>query len=163
VTTAAHRTLIWKGHIVGSPRANRVPERIKEILAGLITTAKDPRIGFVTVTDVRTTADFSHATVYYTVLGAPDDGSRPDRSPAHPSRSSGEPSSIAVVAGDEGEQARAEERTAEGLASASPMLRRELGRRLRLRQVPTLEFVHDPVPGHGRRIEALIDEARGRR
>lgn len=148
---------------MGSPRANRIPERIKEILAGLITTAKDPRIGFVTVTDVRTTADFSHATVYYTVLGAHDDESAPDRSPVHPPRPSAEPSSLAVVAGDEGAQARAKERTAEGLASATPMLRRELGRRLRLRQVPKLEFVHDPVPEHGRRIEALIDEARGRR
>jgi ribosome-binding factor A len=147
---------------VGSPRANRVPERIKEILAELITTAKDPRIGFVTITDVRTTADFSQATVFYTVLGAPDDSSPSDRSPAHPPRSSGEPSSVAVVAGDEGEEARAQERTAEGLESAAPMLRRELGKRLRLRQVPTLEFVHDPVPAHGRRIEALIDEARGR-
>jgi hypothetical protein len=31
---------------------------------------------------------------------------------------------------------------------------------MRLRQVPTLEFVHDPVPERGRRIEALIEEAR---
>lgn len=126
---------------MGSPRANRVPERIKEILAGLITTAKDPRIGFVTVTDVRTTADFSHATVYYTVLGSRSDAALDDADA----------------------QASAEGRTAEGLTSATPMLRRELARRLRLRQVPTLEFVHDPVPEHGRRIEALIDEARGRR
>lgn len=145
---------------MGSPRANRVPERIKEILAELVTTLKDPRVGFVTITDVRTTPDHGKATVFWTVLGARDDGSVPDRSPAHPPRSSAEPSSLAVVAGDEDEQQRAIERTAEGLASATPLLRRELGKRLRLRQVPVLEFVHDPVPAHGRRIEALLDEAR---
>ncbi|HEX6257490.1 MAG TPA: ribosome-binding factor A [Euzebyales bacterium] len=145
---------------MGSPRANRVPERIKEILAELVGTLKDPRVGFVTITDVRTTADFGKATVYYTVLGAPDDSSPSDRSAAHPPGSSGDPSSVAVVAGDDKEAARAQERTAEGLASATPLLRRELGRRLRLRQVPVLEFVHDPVPARGRRIEALLDEAR---
>jgi len=31
---------------------------------------KDPRIGFVTVTGVRTTKDLSHATVYVSVLGS---------------------------------------------------------------------------------------------
>jgi ribosome-binding factor A len=126
---------------VGSPRANRVPERIKEILAELVGRLKDPRIGFVTITDVRTTADFGHATAYYTVLPMDRAGSE-------------DPSAT-----DADEQAR--DRTAEGLASATPLLRRELGSRLRLRQVPTLEFVHDPLPEHGRRIEALIEEARG--
>ena len=145
---------------MSSPRANRVPERIKEILAEAVSTLKDPRVGFVPITDVRTTADFGRATVYWTVLGAQDDAAAPDRSPAHPPRSSVEPSSLAVVAGDEEEQQRAIERTAEGLASATPLLRRELGRRMRLRQVPVLEFVHDPVPARGRRIEALLDEAR---
>jgi ribosome-binding factor A len=128
---------------VSSPRANRVPERIKEILAELVGQLKDPRIGFVTITDVRTTSDFGRATVYYTVMSTSADAV--DRT------------DDAVIDGDD---VRARERTAEGLASATPLLRRELGSRLRLRQVPTLEFVHDPVPEHGRRIEALIREAR---
>ncbi len=147
---------------MSSPRANRVPERIKEILAEAVATLKDPRIGFVTITDVRTTADFSRATVFYTVLGVRSDASAPDRSPAHPPRSSAEPSdrSADPVLDDEQAEAAARERTAEGLASATPLLRRELGRRMRLRQVPTLEFVHDPVPAQGRRIETLLREAR---
>ena len=128
---------------MSSPRANRVPERIKEILAELVGRLKDPRIGFVTITDVRTTADFGHATVYYTVLSGSAEA--PDRA------------TDAVIDGDD---AQTRDRTAEGLASATPLLRRKLGSRLRLRQVPTLEFVHDPVPEHGRRIEALIREAR---
>jgi ribosome-binding factor A len=128
--------------LMGSPRANRVPERIKEILAELVVELKDPRIGFVTITDVRTTTDFGHATVYYTVLGT---------------RSEEE----AVLDGQETEAHSYERaRTAEGLASATSLLRRELGGRLRLRQVPTLEFVHDPVPEQGRRIEELIEQAR---
>ena len=124
-----------------------MPERIKEILAELVTTLKDPRVGFVTITDVRTTPDYGRATVFWTVLGSPADVPGAD---AH---------GDAVVDDAAADQA-ARERTAEGLASATPLLRRELGKRLRLRQVPVLEFVHDPVPAQGRRIEALLDEAR---
>jgi ribosome-binding factor A len=67
------------------------------------------------------------------------------------------------VLGDEDADKQAHERTAEGLASATPLLRRELGGRMRLRQVPTLEFVPDPVPAQGRRIEDLLNEARTQR
>ena len=55
---------------MGSSRANRVPERIKEILAELVSQLKDPRIGFVTVTGVETSPDLRHATVYVSVLGS---------------------------------------------------------------------------------------------
>src|SRR5699024_5480857 len=34
---------------------------------------KDPRLGFVTVTDVRVTGDLQHATIFYTVLGQEED------------------------------------------------------------------------------------------
>lgn len=149
---------------MSSPRANRVPERIKEILAELVPTLKDPRIGFVTITDVRTTPDFSKATVFYTVLGVGGDSSAPDRSPAHPPRSSAEPSPpTSDTGGEDDGQAAVEARTAEGLASALPVLRRELGGRMKLRNVPTLEFVVDPVPAQGRRIEELLNEARTQR
>lgn len=51
-------------------RARRLAERIKEIVANAIEyTVKDPRLGFVTITDVRVTADLREATVFYTVLG----------------------------------------------------------------------------------------------
>lgn len=147
---------------VGSPRANRVPERIKEILAELVVELKDPRIGFVTITDVRTTPDFGRATVYYTVLESRSDAPAPDRSPAHPPRPSAGASdrSDEAVLGEPGGEAFQRSRTAEGLRSATPMLRRELASRLRLRQVPTLEFTHDPIPEQGRRIEELIEQAR---
>lgn len=50
--------------------------------------------------------------------------------------------------------------TAAGLASAAPLLRRELASRLRIRRIPDLHFTHDPAPAHGRRIEELLRETR---
>lgn len=110
-----------------SQRTRRLSERVREIVAEQLMTMKDPRIGFVTVTDVRVSTDMTSAQVFYTVL--PDD-----------------------------DQTRT--RTAEGLESAVPVLRRELGRRLRTRNTPTLSFTSDPVPEHGRRIEELIRSTR---
>lgn len=51
-------------------RARRLAEVIHEVVAeALKFKVKDPRVGFVTVTDVRVTADLRDATVFYTVLG----------------------------------------------------------------------------------------------
>jgi ribosome-binding factor A len=53
----------------------RVDEAIREVLSGALNEGlKDPRIGFVTVTDVKTSADLRQARVYVTVLG--DDAKR---------------------------------------------------------------------------------------
>lgn len=51
-------------------RVRRVADRIKETVALLLDTrVKDPRLGFVTITEVRITGDLREATVFYTVLG----------------------------------------------------------------------------------------------
>ncbi|RZS86952.1 ribosome-binding factor A [Motilibacter rhizosphaerae] len=51
-------------------RARKLADRIKVIVAETLEMrVKDPRLGFVTVTDVRVTNDLQQATVYYTVLG----------------------------------------------------------------------------------------------
>ena len=48
----------------------RVDEGVRQVLAdALAMELKDPRVGFVTVTDVRTSADLRHARVYVSVLG----------------------------------------------------------------------------------------------
>jgi ribosome-binding factor A len=48
----------------------RVDEAIREVIGdALATELKDPRVGFITVTDVRTSADLSHARVFVSVLG----------------------------------------------------------------------------------------------
>jgi ribosome-binding factor A len=51
-------------------RARKLADRIREIVAeALDKRVKDPRLGFVTVTDTRVTNDLQHATVFYTVFG----------------------------------------------------------------------------------------------
>lgn len=61
-------------------REARVAEQIQQIVARMITTKlKDPRLGMVTVTDVRVSGDLQHATVYYTVLGSEQDAARTAR------------------------------------------------------------------------------------
>ncbi|AMM92499.1 30S ribosome-binding factor RbfA [Peribacillus simplex] len=53
-----------------SLRSNRVGEQMKKELSEIIgRKIKDPRIGFVTVTDVEVTGDLQQATVYISVLG----------------------------------------------------------------------------------------------
>ncbi|CAN5129509.1 hypothetical protein BH23ACT9_BH23ACT9_32280 [soil metagenome] len=49
-------------------KGRRLGERIKEVVGTLIPKLKDPRVGFVTITDVRMTGDNERATIYYTVL-----------------------------------------------------------------------------------------------
>ncbi len=106
-------------------RSHRVGEQIqKEISALLLKGLKDPRIGFVTITEVKVTSDLGLARVYFTVMGE--------------------------------EQVRRE--TAQGLTSATPYLRRELGKRLRLRHVPELIFEFDTALEYGNRIASLLQE-----
>ncbi|MYM20046.1 30S ribosome-binding factor RbfA [Brevibacterium sp. 5221] len=51
-------------------RARKIADRIKVIVASTLEKRiKDPRLGFVTITDVRVTGDLQHATVFYTVYG----------------------------------------------------------------------------------------------
>ena len=56
---------------MASPRVVRLADQIKVIVAEMLERRiKDPRLGFVTVTDVRLTGDTHDATVFYTVLGS---------------------------------------------------------------------------------------------
>lgn len=51
-------------------RARKLADRIKVVVAETLERrVKDPRLGFVTVTDARVTNDLQHATVFYTVFG----------------------------------------------------------------------------------------------
>jgi ribosome-binding factor A len=64
-----------------SPRSRRMAGRIRQIVASYIESQiKDPRLGMVTVTDVKITGDLHDASVYYTVLG--DDVERADSAAA---------------------------------------------------------------------------------
>ncbi|GAA3123254.1 30S ribosome-binding factor RbfA [Streptosporangium carneum] len=52
-------------------RARKIADRIQQVVAEMLERRiKDPRLGFVTVTDARITNDLSEATVFYTVFGS---------------------------------------------------------------------------------------------
>ena len=53
-----------------NPRVRRIADRIQVIVAEMLERRiKDPRLGFVTVTDVRVSGDTQQASIFYTVLG----------------------------------------------------------------------------------------------
>lgn len=55
---------------MSNPRAGKVAERIQQIIARRLEKGlRDPRLGFVTITDVRVTGDLQQASVFYTVFG----------------------------------------------------------------------------------------------
>lgn len=62
-------------------RARKLADRIKVVVAETLERrVKDPRLGFVTITDARVTADLHEATVFYTVFG--DEAERADTAAA---------------------------------------------------------------------------------
>ena len=116
---------------MSSPRVRKVADRIKVVTAEMIERRlKDPRLGFVTVTDVRVSGDTQQASIFYTAMAL--DGS-------------GE----ADLAG-----------TAAALESAKGMIRSEIGKQLGMRHVPTIEFIHDALPESARAIDDLLEVAR---
>jgi ribosome-binding factor A len=59
---------------MASERQARLADRIRVILAERLEKGlRDPRLGFVTLTDVRVTGDLQHASVFYTVLGTQEE------------------------------------------------------------------------------------------
>lgn len=115
-------------------RMRRVNEAIRQVIGDAVTAElKDPRIGFVTVTDVKTSADLRHARVYVSVLG---DGARPS-----------EPDK--------------REATLAGLRSAHGFLQGRVAGELRLKRTPTLEFKYDDTTDRALRVDALLEEIDG--
>jgi ribosome-binding factor A len=122
---------------VARKRNPRVDKQARAALADLIESeAADPRLAFVTITEVDVTPDHEVATVYYSTLD-PGVVSRDHR------RTGGDriPSAGEV---------------AEGLEAAAPRLRGMLGRRLQLRTSPELRFRPDPVTEQAARIDELL-------
>jgi ribosome-binding factor A len=109
----------------------RVDEAIRQVIGDAVAgNLKDPRVGFVTVTDVRTSADLRHARVYVSVLGDAGGPSQPEQ----------------------------REDTLAGLRSAHGFLQGRIAGELRLKRTPTLEFVYDDTTDRALRVEALIEE-----
>ncbi len=121
-----------------SGRMRRVDEAIRQVIGEVVASElKDPRVGFVTVTDVRTSADLSHARVYVSVLG--DDRAEADRSRKTPAFD------------QRGE-------TLAGLNSAHGYLQRRVASELRLKRTPTLSFLYDDTTDRAMRLEELLSK-----
>ena len=59
---------------MASERQARLADRIRVLIAERLEKGlRDPRLGFVTITDVRLTGDLQHASVFYTVLGTAEE------------------------------------------------------------------------------------------
>jgi len=112
-------------------RMRRVDEAVRQVIGDAVAAElKDPRVGFVTVTDVKTSADLRHARVYVSVLGEAGRPSEPEQ----------------------------REATLEGLRSAHGFLQARVAGELRLKRTPALEFHYDDTTDRALRVDALIDE-----
>ena len=119
---------------MASPRVRRVADRIKVVVAEMLERRiKDPRLGFVTITDVRLTGDSQQATIFYTVL--------------------------AGAAGEQSDE-KALADTAAALESAKGVLRSEVAKQLGMRITPTLTFIPDALPDSARHLDEVLARAR---
>ena len=110
----------------GFARSDRVAEQIRRDLAAIIRSElKDPRIGMISISAVEVTADYAHATVFFTSMTERD---------AVPT----------ILA---------------GLTRAAGFLRMQLGKRIKIHQVPELHFKFDESLERGISLSQLIDEA----
>jgi len=106
-----------------SRRIERLNEQFRREITEILQTAvKDPRVGYITVTEARVAPDLSFARVYVRKMG------------------------------EEKEQ----EEALVGLSKAAPYIRHELGKRLKLRQIPELKFEADKALEYGLHIEKLL-------
>ncbi|MCK4261641.1 30S ribosome-binding factor RbfA [bacterium] len=110
-----------------SRRVERVATAIKEEVSRIIQEeVKDPRIGFITITDVELSRDLRHAKVFISVYG------------------------------DESEK----EKALKGLSSAAGFIRREVGKRVKLRYTPEIVFKWDRSIEKGAQIEEVLRRIR---
>ncbi len=108
-------------------RVEKLQELMKQEISNMILRElKDPRIGFVTVTQVEVTGDLREAKIYVSIMG-------------------GE------------EQVKDSWR---GLQSALGFIRREIGRRIRLRFTPEISFALDRSLDYSAHIQELLQKIR---
>jgi len=103
-------------------RSQRVSHQLKKEVSDIVSRRlKDPRLGFLTVTDVDVASDLKNAKVYVSVL------MEDERAP-----------------------------TMEALTASASFIRSELGRRLRMKNIPLLTFHLDTSAEYGDKMERLF-------
>lgn len=117
-----------------STRVKRLAGQIRQEVAQILQSKlQDPRLGLITITDVRVTKDLGYADIYVTFLTTAEQVSFSNKDRVNV------------------------------LKKASGFIRAELAAHLKLRSTPTLRFHFDEVSERGPRLESLINQASERR
>ncbi|TXR51860.1 30S ribosome-binding factor RbfA [Reinekea thalattae] len=118
-----------------SNRIRKIGDQIQRDLSAIIQReVKDPRVGMVTINEVKVSSDLSYADVYFTCMAF-------------------------GAQGDESEQEEKREQQTKLLNQAAGFMRSVLAKGLSLRVIPQLRFHYDAVIESGTRVSALIDKA----
>ncbi|MEE0742158.1 MAG: 30S ribosome-binding factor RbfA [Emergencia sp.] len=115
-------------------RTGRLGEEIKKVISQmLLRDIKDPRLSeaMVSLSDVEVTSDGSYATCYVTVLS---------------------------TSKDEEAKQKIEEDVLAGLRSAKGLIKKEIGKQMKLRHIPELIFKLDTSMEYGRHISEMIEK-----
>lgn len=115
-------------------RQGRLGEEIRKLISEmLLREIKDPRLlsGMISISDVSVTSDGSYATCYVTILS---------------------------LSKDEEVRKEEENQVLQGLQSAKGLLKKEIGRQIKLRHIPELIFKIDKSMEYGRHIDEVIKE-----
>jgi len=122
-------------------RELRVADFLRRELASIMRSEmRDPRVGIVSVTDVRVSTDLSIAKIYITSVGA-SAGTSVGKGNADPEEDASRKELLAV------------------LNKAAGFLRSALARQHTMRTTPKLKFYYDDLIEQGARMESLIDKA----
>lgn len=117
-----------------STRVKRLAGQIRQELARILQSKlQDPRLGLITITDVKVAKDLGYADVYVTFLTTPEQSGFSNKE------------RVGV------------------LKKAAGFIRAELSAQIKLRSTPLLRFHFDEVSERGPRLESLINQAAERR
>jgi ribosome-binding factor A len=105
-------------------RSQRVSHLLKKEISEIISRrVKDPRLGFLTLTDIDISPDLKNAKVY-----------------------------VSIFREDEREP------TMEALKASASFIRSELGRRVKMKNIPLLTFMMDLTPEYGEKMERIFKD-----
>lgn len=118
-----------------SSRVRKIGDQIQRDLSAIIAREmKDPRVGMVTLNEVRVSSDLSYADVYFTCMAFGEQPEQPD---------------VAAI----------QQEQTELLNKAAGFMRSQLAQGLKLRVIPQLRFHYDGTLEQGSRVSSLIDRA----
>ncbi|MDO4517805.1 MAG: 30S ribosome-binding factor RbfA [Bacillota bacterium] len=112
-------------------RQSRIGEEIRKIISDMLFSGlKDPRLNpMVSITAVEVSGDNSYATVYFSSM---------------------------EISNNEEEARKQQEEVLEGFEKAKGYIRREIGKKMKLRHTPELVFKIDHSMEHSRHIESIL-------